>query len=512
MSKEHYDIIVIGSGLGGLICATVLAKEGKKVLVLEKNNQLGGNLQTFSRNKCIFDTGVHYIGGLAKGQNLHHYFSYLGIMDSLRLEQMDLQAFDRISFDNDKNEYPYGQSETNFVDGLASRFPEERENIRKFYRLMEACCQGFPLYNLASTPGYQNMMEEAGKPITEVIASITANETLRAVLAGTNILYAGEPNQTPFYVHALSVYSYISSAWRCSGGGSQIAKLLSKQIRKNGGKILKYKEVTHIETRDKKVVGIQSQDGQQFTGNLFISNINPKKLLSLMQSPPIRKASINRIQQARDTVSSFSVFLVLKSKQIPYINHNIYHFKNKEQVWGAIQYEAQNWPGGYMLSMTPDPKNPGWAQSITAFTYMRFEEVEQWADSISTVSNPNQRNSEYEAFKQEKAAVLISEIEKKIPQIRRQLQHIYTATPLTYRDYIGSYTGDMYGFTKVPGEPLMNYFPVQTKVSNLLQTGQHISMHGILGVTLSAIQTCFEILDREYLINKINAAGNPSGI
>ena len=75
--KKEFDILVIGSGLGGLVSALILAKEGMKVCVLEKNNQYGGNLQTFSRDKLIFDTGVHYLGGLSEGQNLYQYFSYL---------------------------------------------------------------------------------------------------------------------------------------------------------------------------------------------------------------------------------------------------------------------------------------------------------------------------------------------------------------------------------------------------------------------------------------------------
>ena len=65
-----YDYVIIGSGLGGLISAVILAKEGKKVCVLEKNNQYGGNLQTFVREKVIFDTGVHYIGSLGKDEIL----------------------------------------------------------------------------------------------------------------------------------------------------------------------------------------------------------------------------------------------------------------------------------------------------------------------------------------------------------------------------------------------------------------------------------------------------------
>ncbi|HQI06204.1 MAG TPA: FAD-dependent oxidoreductase, partial [bacterium] len=76
-----YDFAIIGSGLGGLICAYILSKEGKKVCVVEQHFKPGGSLQTFKRDGRIFDTGVHYIGGLEKGQNLYNYFKYLKIMD-----------------------------------------------------------------------------------------------------------------------------------------------------------------------------------------------------------------------------------------------------------------------------------------------------------------------------------------------------------------------------------------------------------------------------------------------
>lgn len=80
MSK--YDIIIIGSGLGGLECGAILSKEGYHVCVLEKNELFGGCFQTYQRGGHRMDTGIHYIGSLDEGQIMNQYFRYFGIMES----------------------------------------------------------------------------------------------------------------------------------------------------------------------------------------------------------------------------------------------------------------------------------------------------------------------------------------------------------------------------------------------------------------------------------------------
>ena len=77
-----YDVIIIGSGLGGLQCAYILSKEGYNVCVLEKNNKLGGCLQTFRRNNTLFDTGMHYIGSMDEGQVLNNSSGISGFLIS----------------------------------------------------------------------------------------------------------------------------------------------------------------------------------------------------------------------------------------------------------------------------------------------------------------------------------------------------------------------------------------------------------------------------------------------
>lgn len=216
---EKFDVIIIGSGLGGLLCGSILSQEGYKVCVLEKNNKIGGALQTFVQDGVKFDVGVHYFGGFDKGQNLHQLFKYIGIHDKLNVSRLDINGFDRISFFGDPNEYPLSQGHENFIQNLLSFFPEEKQALHNYINKCREMCSFFPLYNLTNSRKkiFGGKFEELNAK--KYIDSITKNPKLQMVLAANNPLYAGESEKTPFYLHALINNSYIESAWRCNGGG-----------------------------------------------------------------------------------------------------------------------------------------------------------------------------------------------------------------------------------------------------------------------------------------------------
>ncbi|UOK42935.1 MULTISPECIES: phytoene desaturase family protein [Flavobacterium] len=500
---KKYDVVIVGSGLGGLVSAIILAKEGKSVCVLEKNNQYGGNLQTFVREKTIFDTGIHYIGGLEKGQNLHRYFSYIGIMDHLKLKKMDENGFDIISFGDDGTEYPHAQGYENFIQHLLVHFPDEEKTIRTYLDKLIHTCDSFPLYNLKRGEGYQN--EILSINAKAYLDELTDNEKLKAVLAGSNFLYAGIADKTPFYVHALSVNSYIQSSWRCINGGSQITKQLIKQLRKYGGEVYKHREVVAFDFEDGKLASVKTRNGEVFFGDIFISNIEPKTTLKMIGEDKFRKSYYSRIQGLEVLPSAFSLYIVFKPECFPYLNHNYYHFKDSSRVWNANEYADASWPESYMVSMNISEENQVWAESLTAITYLRFEEFSAWEDTHNTVSQKEDRGASYEKYKREKAEVFIAEIEKKFPGIRDCIQSMHTSTPLSYRDYIGGYHGNLYGYMKDSNDPMKTFISPRTKIDNLYFTGQSVNMHGVLGVTIGAVATCSEILGGgDYLIDKIN--------
>ncbi|MEO7977626.1 NAD(P)/FAD-dependent oxidoreductase [Flavobacterium sp.] len=502
--KERYDVVIVGSGLGGLVSSIILAKEGYSVCVLEKNNQYGGNLQTFVRDKTIFDTGIHYIGGLDEGQNLYKYFKYLGIIDQLNLKKLDENGFDIISFEDDQNEYPHAQGYDNFVKQLEHYFPEEKTNIQEYCEKIRTICNSFPLYNLVPEGKYDNSILELNAKTT--IDGCTKNEKLRAILGGSNFLYAGIADKSPFYVHALSVNSYIQSSWRCINGGSQITKQLLKQLKKHGGEFYKYKEVTRFNVENKKVTSVEIKDGTQLSGSYFISNIEPKTTLKLAGEENFRKSFYSRIQSLEGVISAFSLYIVFKPETFKYINHNHYHFKKSSEVWTAHEYDEDSWPKAFMASMNASKKQEEWAEGMTCITYMKYDDVAPWMDTFNTTAEENDRGESYEEFKSRKTAKFLNEIELKFPGIKDCIRSVHTSTPLSYRDYIGGDKGNMYGYVKDSNNPMKTLIASKTKLDNLYLTGQSINMHGVLGVTIGAVVTCSEIVGKEYLVTKINKA------
>ncbi len=505
--KSKYDIVIIGGGLGGLLCATMLSMEGYSVCVIDKNKQIGGNLQTFVRDKKIFDTGVHYCGGLSEGQNLHQIFKYVGIIDELKLKKMD-KDFDQISFDGNQSIYKLAQGYENFIEQLSTHFPKERTAINTFINDSKSTCSKFPLYHLQAKNDYEFFNDFLSIGAQDYINQLTQNPELRAVLSGNNMLYAGNSRRTPYYVMALSMNTFIESAYKCINGGSQIAKELVKKIRINGGEILRNLKVEKINVENRIAKSIELSNGERIEAQHFISNIHPIDTIDLLETTSVRKIYANRVRALEDTIGVFSVYLTIKPNKLPFMNYNIYHYNDLE-VWNKkTNYDEKDWPQTYMISSSPNTYSmeSNFANCLTIMAYMKYEEVAQWQNTFNTVLHKDERGNTYEAFKQQKAALILDKVEQRIPGLKAAIENVYTSSPLSYRDYIGSPTGSAYGVERDYNAPWKTAPNPKTNISNLYFTGQNLVLHGILGVSIGSILTSSQFIGKEYLVNKINKA------
>ncbi len=496
MTRNQYDIIIIGTGLGGLVCGYILSKNGFKVLLLEKNAQIGGCLQTFKRFGVKFDTGMHYIGSMMEGQILHRLFDYLKLTGDVPLNRLDENGYDIISIAGER--YRYASGYENFTDTLCERFPDNRADIAEYVRQLQGIANSSPLYNLRKVEEYVFLKADYIKTsVNEFIASITGNRRLRNVLAGNLPLYAGVRDKTPTYIHALISNFYIQSAWRIIGGSDSIAESLAKSIRNFGGEILTNSQVTEILCNDTKAIGVRLNDGTCIEADSFVSNIHPQATLDMLNTHLIRRAYRMRISELENTIANFTLYIKFKEKATPYLNYNYFHF-DQDDVWKANDRKPGDPLRSYLFMHQCAEPNQQWAQSAEMIGYMRFDEVGKWAGA--TVGR---RGDDYKAFKQATAEHYIDVLERSFPGIRHSIESYETSTPLTYRDYTATKEGSMYGIIRDKNFPTQTLVSQRTKIPNLFLTGQNINSHGILGVTIGAALTCAEFLGLNKIIDEI---------
>ena len=491
-----YDIAIIGSGLGGLVSALILGKEGKKVCVLEQHSIAGGNLQTFTRDACIFDTGMHYIGSMDEGQYLRKYFDYLDISGRLNLLRLDTEGYDTMTFDGDDTEYRLSQGYELFRTHLLEHFPKEKNAIDKYTDKIRRVTAAFPLYNITKAKTYKLRPEVLGECATGFLHGITADERLKNVLAGGLSLYAGQPDRTPLYIHACMRDSLVNSCWRPVDGSQQIADILVEGIRENGGDVLTSHKVTELQIENDRVIAAKVENGNHIHAGSYISNAHPATTLGMIAEGKIRKIYRKRIMSLANTWGVFTLYAVLKPGSFPYLNKNYFHYNSLGIL--RARHDAAHWPDNYYFYTPASSSSGEFAESVVVMADMSFAEVKKWKDT-----SVNRYGEEYKDFKHQKAEMIIKALDRRLPGIREKIVKYYTSTPLTFRDYTGTYEGSAYGIMKDCHDPVRSIIQPHSKISNLYFTGQNLNLYGILGVTAAAVITCSEILGMEYLSKKI---------
>ena len=184
-------IVIIGSGLGGLSCGVLLAKEGYDVTILEQSSQPGGCLQCFKRKGIKFETGMHFIGSADKGQTLFRLMKALEIDDKIQLSRLNEDGYDVISLCGKK--YKFANGHERFVEQLTKDFPDQKTNLERYWKLIEDVARSSSLHSLDFNAAQGALgMEYQMRAMDDVLNSVITNPSLVNVLAGNLPLYAAE--------------------------------------------------------------------------------------------------------------------------------------------------------------------------------------------------------------------------------------------------------------------------------------------------------------------------------
>ena len=481
-----YDVIVIGGGLGGLECGYILARAGKSVLVLELGRQTGGCLQSYRRNGLKFDTGFHYVGGLEKGQPLYRVFEYLGL-DSLPWHRMD-ETFDRITVAG--REYALSQGYDNFALRLAEDFPNEKEALKQYASLLSEtesrqldglnpeCQEDDFASSLCETNAYQYLCQ-----------SFRDTGLIDAV-SGASLKMELRKSSLPLFTFLHGNSGYVGSSWRLKGSGSLLTGALAEGIRKQGGEVKCRAGAEELIGERHRIVRVRCTDGNTYEGDVFIGAIHPALVCRMIKQDGLLKPAYrNRISRQTNTFGVFTVSLVLKPDELRYFNYNRYVYR-KADVWSSAS------PGEIdrvMISCRV-PEDGAYARQIDLLTPFLWEECLPWVQT-----EIGKRGEDYLLWKERIADACMVLAETVVPGLGDAVEQRYISTPLTYAGYLQAPEGSAYGVRKDAGNPLEVLLSPRTPFPNLYLTGQSLMMHGVQGVTQTALFTCAEVLGRDWI-------------
>ncbi|MCH3980913.1 MAG: NAD(P)/FAD-dependent oxidoreductase [Prevotella sp.] len=490
--NNMYDIVIIGSGLGGLECGVILAKSGRSVLVLERAHHPGGCMQSYKRQGLAFDTGLHYVGGLAEGQSLNKVFRYLGLMD-LPWKRLD-QEFEHISICGE--DFTLEQGYDPFVESLSQRFPMERKALEAYVGMLQHSerMQKMPLNPMADERAFDAELLDEGA--YDYLQETFQDQRLINVLSAASMKMELRKESLPLFNFVHGNSGFIESSWRLQGDGSQLVNRLVAQIQASGGKVVCDSDVEELVEEDGQIVKANCANGESYEGKVFITDIHPAQACNLVRnSRRIHKAYLRRINSLENTFGMFTLSLVLKPGLLPYFNYNQYIYSTPD-IWSF--YDAPEPVRGIMVSCRVPEDGSRYATQVDIMTPMPWKECELW-----TNTSVGHRGNAYEEMVLRKAEECLALAAQKIPRLSTMIQQQYISTPLTYRDYLNAPQGTAFGLRKDYHHSMMTFLSPMTPVRNLLMTGQNLILHGVQGVTMTSLFTCNRLLDKGQIWNII---------
>lgn len=514
-----YDAIVVGSGIGGLTTAALLAKHARRrVLVLERHYTIGGYTHAFRRPGYEWDVGVHYIGDTAPGGLMRALFD--DITDA-RLEWEDMGAVvERMRIGDETYVYPKGEAALRAE--LVRRFPSEAGAIDRYFGLVHQAVAA--VQDFFATKAFPRLIGAVVKPMArrrffrladrttrDVLRELTANEKLIGVLTGQFGDYGLPPSRSSFAIHALVTQHYFGGGYFPVGGAGRIAATIAPVIRAAGGELLVNAEVDEIVVERDRAVGVRmAEDGAVLRAPLVISDAGIVNTFGRLVPRAVaeRHGLARALDGMRPSVAHACLYVGLKGTTaelgLERANLWIYPDENHDRTAelaadpAAIRYAYVSFPS----AKDPDFERrcPG-KSTIDVMTFLPYDAFARWQDT-----RWQKRGPEYESFKQAIADRLLDLLYTHVPQIRGAVEVAELSTPLSSRNFTAHAHGEIYGLEHTPARFRNPYLRPATPVRGLMLTGADVATAGVSGALLGGA-LCASAILRRNLVEGARSSG-----
>ncbi len=502
--SNKYDVIVIGSGIGSLTTATLLAKSGKKVLILERHYTAGGFTHIFKRKNYEWDVGIHYIGEVQRRNSaIKKMFDYI---TDKKLQWADMgEVYDRVII-GDKT-YDFVKGVTSFKAQMKAYFPEEGPAIDRYVDLVFQANKAMGKFYINKTlPQWvsrflgilltKKYLKFTDQTTYEVLLSLTKNQELIKVLTVQYGDYGLPPKQSSFAMHASVVKHYFGGGSFPIGGSSQIVNTIDPVIEAAKGTILINAEVEEIILDKQRAIGVKMSDGKSFYAPIIISGAGIMNTYKKMipKDHKIYKEFSEQLTKVKPSVAHGCLYIGLNGtpEELGLPKKNLWIYPGDLDHDGCVDrfLKDHEQPFPVVYVSFPSAKDPSWSErypnksTIEIITLLPYESFHQW-DATRWMK----RGETYEAYKEHFSKRLLNHLFEHFPHLKDKIDCYELSTPLTTKHFVNYEHGELYGLEHTPDRYKQKFLNPRTPIKGLFLTGQDIVTAGVGGALFSGFIT-----------------------
>jgi phytoene dehydrogenase-like protein len=493
---KAYDAIVIGSGMGGLTAAALLARKGLNTLLFEKEKQVGGYVVSFKRGSFTFDATGAFLGGCQKGGEFYHLLKEIGVQEEIEF----------IPIHHIRNMYPGFEVNLHqggihsYLETLLDLFPEEEKGLRGYLSLVKKIGEEVKSYTeMAWTKRiffpffFWHLVRFQQTSHRAILNRFFKGEEIKHAL---HSLPSTEPPSKLSFLFVAAVISKVlmEGVFYPKGGMGKVAETMANAFLNAGGELYLQTEVDQILMKHGRVEGVVTRDGKIFESPLIISDINPNllvKMFPLERQPVLLK----KIKDLQYSLSCFILYIAtdldLRGIGFPYFVY-LRLLQDLEEEYRML-YRGEVPKNPTLIVSIPTLLDPSLAPQgqhlLKVLITVPYGYRETWGGGNA---------EKYYQIKEEFSQGIIDLLELKlIPHLRKHILLYEAATPLTLERYTGNERGSMYGLASIPQQMGPWRPPHRAPIPGLFQVGHYTRpSHGIVGASLSGLFCARSILQK----------------
>lgn len=476
-----YDSVVIGSGITGLTSALVLAQNGQRVAIVEKNRLTAPLLRRFKRGNVWCDPGFHYSGGFEESGPLSVLLRYLRMRDDIRPLPMANDGFDILYSDDREIAIPCGLERVR--DVLCTHFPRSKKAILIYIERVKSIMETTPFVNFDIEWADFSKNAQDTESLGSYLDSVGAEEELKELLGQYGrYLYGTSAGEVPLFIHAVVMGSFYSAPQTLVNGGDELVDAYEKRLQQEGVDIFNNNPAIKVEVDgNRRLKAVKIGNGEMLECDNCISTIHPSLLADILPGDAVRPAYISRLKGLENTNAPFAVYLEVDHLPDKIAWSNLYRLgRTTDESFGIMACD----PTVY------DNKKKG-------LCILKESPVNRLPEELY---DSNKRTPAYLEYKQRETENLVSQFKELLPEVNGSIKVVASATPDTYERYTGTPRGSMYGVKQSVDQIKLSSV---TAIRGFYLAGQSIHLPGIMGGVISGFLGASNILGLKTIWNKV---------